>query len=374
MTKGRVLVLGGLGFAVGAGTLAASVWALPKLPATTFSYDATAPFDVRDVGSETRGGATIRNVTFVNTSGGRRSIRAEGEGRGVHPRRQRAQVCAGTTPDTGSTRTLAGIARSGSRRNSDCRMRVMRTLFTSAFAIVLAAALEAQSQPKMIDLGHPLSATDPSWDGTPVFNRTVTSTVAKDGYATGKFTTEEHFGTHLDAPAHFGGEWTTDRIPVERLMRPGVCINVAGRAGVDDDYRLTLDDVRAFESKAGAIPEGAAVLVATGWDRFWSTPSRYMNVRNGVKHFPGISVEAATYLAKDRKVAAIGIDTASVDYGASAAFETHHVTMPLNVYHIENAANLTALPATGFTVIVAPINVMGGSGGPTRIFAILGVM
>ena len=113
------------------------------------------------------------------------------------------------------------------------------------------------------------------------------------------------------------------------------------------------------------------MLVATGWDRRWKEPGRYMNVRNGVKHFPGISVEAAALLARDRKVAGIGIDSPSVDYGPSEHFETHRTTMPLNVYHIENATNLTALPATGFTVVVAPINVVGGSGGPTRIFALI---
>ena len=82
-------------------------------------------------------------------------------------------------------------------------------------------------------------------------------------------------------------------------------------------------------------------------------------------------MEAAALLARERKVAGIAIDTPSVDYGPSTKFETHHTTMPANVYHIENATNLTGLPPSGFTVIVAPINLAGGSGGPTRLFAIL---
>ena len=96
-----------------------------------------------------------------------------------------------------------------------------------------------------------------------------------------------------------------------------------------------------------------------------------MNDRGGVKHFPGLSVEAAALLARERKVAGIGIDTPSVDYGPSAKFEVHHTTMPENVYHIENATRLTELPARDFRVIVAPINLVGGSGGPTRLFALL---
>jgi len=45
--------------------------------------------------------------------------------------------------------------------------------------------------------------------------------------------------------------------------------------------------------------------------------------------------------------------------------------MPLGVYHIENAAGLTDLPSSGFTVVVAPIKIKDGSGGPARVFALL---
>ena len=158
---------------------------------------------------------------------------------------------------------------------------------------------------------------------------------------------------------------------MDRLVRPAVRIDVTAKVAADEDYRLAVEDIRAFESRHGRIAEGVLVLVATGWDSRWKDPARYMNVRNGVKHFPGISVEAATLLARDRKVAGIGIDSPSVDHGPSEHFETHRTTQPLNVYHIENAANLTALPATGFTVVVAPVNIAGGSGGPTRVFALL---
>ena len=88
-------------------------------------------------------------------------------------------------------------------------------------------------------------------------------------------------------------------------------------------------------------------------------------------HFPGVSAEAATLLTADRDVAALGIDTPSIDYGLSSAYEAHHITLPHKVYNIENAAHLTDLPPTGFTVVVAPVNVKGGSGAPARVFAIV---
>jgi kynurenine formamidase len=225
---------------------------------------------------------------------------------------------------------------------------------------------------RVVDLGHALASTDPSWDGAPAFARHAVATFDKDGYSAGRVEVEEHFGTHLDAPAHFAaGGLTADAIPADRLVRPAVVIDVSAKAAHDPDYRVAAADLQQFESGHGAIPEGAIVLIATGWDRFWPDRSRYMGEVNSVKHFPGLSVEAATLLARERKVAGIGIDTASIDYGPSTGFEAHHVTMAAGVYHIENAANLTQLPPSGFRVVVAPMKIAGGSGGPTRVFALV---
>lgn len=233
------------------------------------------------------------------------------------------------------------------------------TGFLRAFLLVLVPAMASAQNPRVVDLGHPLRAGDPSWSGEPSFSR-------KGDSRNGRFESVEHFGTHLDAPSHFGGRWTAEAIPVERLVGPGVCINVTGKP---EDYRVSLADVKAFESRHGPIPERAIVLFATGWDARWPDRKRYMNERNGKKHFPGIAEDAARYLV-ERRIAGIGIDTPSVDYGPSEKYETHNITNPANIYHIENARGLTKLPPAGFTVVVAPINLAGGSGGPTRIFAL----
>lgn len=250
---------------------------------------------------------------------------------------------------------------------------MMRAMLAVAAVLALGISMAAQPQrPRVVDLGHPIQASDPTWDGAAAYQRSVVATIQKDGYAGGKITIEEHFGTHVDAPAHFApGGWTVDRIPVDRLYRPAVRIDVSKQAAANPDYRVTVADLQAFEKSSGHIPEGVVVLIATGWDRYWPDRARYMNEKNGVKHFPGLSAETTTLLARDRRVAGIGIDTPSIDYGPSTAFEAHHVSMALNVYHIENAAHLLDLPATGFQVVVAPINIGGGSGGPARVFALL---
>ena len=239
---------------------------------------------------------------------------------------------------------------------------------TGAAAPAAAASLAG----RVVDLGHALAATDPTWSGTPVYSWKEVASIAKDGYFAGTFSTEEHFGTHVDAPAHFAaGGLTVDLIPPDRLIRPGVMIDIHHQVLTSEDYRLTLADVTAFEAAYGPIPKGAFVCVATGWDSRWPDATHYMNVRDGAKHFPGLSVEAATYLATGRRVAAIGIDTGSIDYGHSEKFEAHQVTLAAGLYHVENMTGLTSLPATGFTVVTAPIKIAGGSGGPARVFAIL---
>ena len=246
-------------------------------------------------------------------------------------------------------------------------------ILSISILLTLGVTLSSQREPaRIVDLGHPIQQGDPSWDGKVVYQRTVVATMEKDGYAAGKISIEEHFGTHLDAPVHFAAAgWSVDRIPVDRLYRPGVRLDVSKQVAANPDYQVTREDVTTFERQSGQIPRGAVILIATGWDRFWPDRAKYMNEKNGVKHFPGLTAEAVTLLARDREVAGIGIDTPSIDYGPSTTFDAHRVSMPLNVYHVENAAHLTTLPASGFRVMVAPLNIGGGSGAPTRIFAVL---
>ena len=182
----------------------------------------------------------------------------------------------------------------------------MKTILALLSALAIGVFMTAQEQqPRVIDLGHVIQSSDPTWDGTPAYQRSVVATIEKDGYAGGKITIEEHFGTHVDAPAHFApGGWTVDRIPADRLYRPGIRIDVSKQSTANPDYRVTAADLAGFRKHFGRIPEGTIVLIATGWDRYWPDRARYMNEKSGVKHFPGLSVEATTFLARDRRVAA----------------------------------------------------------------------
>jgi kynurenine formamidase len=194
-------------------------------------------------------------------------------------------------------------------------------------------------------------------------------------YSAARYGASEHGGTHLDAPIHFAeGRLTADQIPLSRLVAPAVVIDVTTAAARTADYQLTAGDIRSWEQANGVIPERAIVLVRSGWGRFWPDRKAFLGTDaagdTANLHFPGIAREAAEFLM-ERRVAAVGIDTASIDHGPSRDFIAHRVLNAANIYALENVANLETLPATGATLIALPMKITGGSGGPVRIIAIL---
>jgi kynurenine formamidase len=195
-------------------------------------------------------------------------------------------------------------------------------------------------------------------------------------YASNAICTPEHGGTHLDAPIHFAeGKHTADEIPLERLMAPAIVIDVASKASANPDYRLTADDVRAWEAQHGTIEPGTIVLLRTGWGARWPDRKKYFGDdtpgATDNLHFPSYGEDSARVLVTDRRVAALGVDTASIDYGQSTLFESHRILFEKNIPAFENVANLDQLPLTGFSVIALPMKIKGGSGGPLRIVAFL---
>ena len=226
---------------------------------------------------------------------------------------------------------------------------------------------------RVVDMTYALNAQLPAWPGDGrAFEAKVEATPEKDGYFARSFWTLEHYGTHMDAPAHFPpGKEFLDQIPVTHLFAPAVVIDVREEAAQDPDYRLRVMRVEKWEALYGRIPTGAVVLLRTGWASRWPDQARYRNMDSaGVMHFPGFSVEAAKLLI-ERGAVALGIDTLSIDYGPSKDFEVHRVTLPAGLYQLENLANMDQLPEAGAFLISAPIKLEGGSGGPVRVFAIL---
>ncbi|XP_077991499.1 uncharacterized protein LOC144445731 [Glandiceps talaboti] len=186
------------------------------------------------------------------------------------------------------------------------------------------------------------------------------------------YCTAEHCGTHMDAPAHYAkGKWRTHQVPLDSLIGPAIRIDMKSKADADADALLEVSDIEAFEEEYGKIPEGAIVMVYTGWGTRWGDRLRYLGTetRNAsLLHYPGIGGEAAKVLL-ERKVKSVGIDTLSLDNGPSRAAPTHITLSKENIPLFENVANLDKLPNTGATVFAIPMKIDEGSGAPTRIFA-----
>lgn len=195
-------------------------------------------------------------------------------------------------------------------------------------------------------------------------------------YASNSLCASEHGGTHLDAPSHFAEDGlAADQIPPGSLIARAAVIDVRAACAADPDHAATVEEVRAYEAEHGPIPRGAVAILFTGWGARWPDRKGYLgDDRPGDAsrlHFPGFSAEAAAFLVKERRVAGLGIDTASIDRGISRDFLAHQAAAEANVYNLENLASVDRLPPKGATLIVLPMKIAGGTGGPARVFAIL---
>lgn len=231
---------------------------------------------------------------------------------------------------------------------------------------------------RLVDLGHPLSPGSIYWPtGSPFVHERLHWGTTEGGYfyASASFSSPEHLGTHLDAPIHFArGGTTAAEIPADQLLAPGVVVDISDRASRDHDATLEPSDLTAWEAGHGPVPAGAVVLVRTGWSERWPDWNRYYGSETpedvATLHFPGVSEGAARALV-ERRVAGVGIDTASIDPGISQEFEAHRVLAAADVYNLENLRQLDQLPPAGFLLVALPMKIVDGTGGPARVVAVL---
>lgn len=226
---------------------------------------------------------------------------------------------------------------------------------------------------RVLDLAYAINDKLVPWPGDERwFEAKTNASVEKDGYFTRSFWMLEHYGTHLDAPIHFPpGKTPVDQIPPRQFFGPAVVFDIQADASDNADYLLPAARIDEWETRHGQVPEAAIVLLRTGWASRWPDAKTYRNEdAAGRMHFPGFSAEAVERLI-ERKISGIGCDTISVDCGASQDFAVHHLALGAGLYHLENLADLSELPEKGAFLVVAPIKLEGGSGGPVRVFALL---
>jgi kynurenine formamidase len=232
---------------------------------------------------------------------------------------------------------------------------------------------------ELIDLSHAYDEHTIYWPTAEPFRLEVVADGVTDAgyyYAANNFCTSEHGGTHLDAPIHFAeGRQSVDEVPLDRLIGIAVVVDVVEAAGRDRDYQVTVADFERWEQQNGPIPSDAIVLLRTGFSRHWGDAEQYLGTAErgeaavAALHFPGLHPDAARWLVANRPVKAVGIDTASIDYGQSSLFESHRVLFERNIPAFENLTALERLPPRGAFIVALPMKIRGGSGAPLRAVA-----
>jgi kynurenine formamidase len=239
---------------------------------------------------------------------------------------------------------------------------------------------------RVVDLTQSLSPQTPllplptQWNNTPAFKIWELSRYDERGPAWywNAFETGEHTGTHFDAPVHWVSgkdlpDNTVDAIPPKKFVGPGCVIDVSAESTRNSDYLLTRNEVEKWEEQHGKIPVGAWVLLRTDWSKRID-PKDYINLKENGPHTPGIAKETSAFLAQERDVLGLGVETVGTDAGQAATFDppfpNHYLMHGSGKFGLAGLSNLDQLPPTGAIVIAAPLKIVGGSGSPLRVIAI----
>lgn len=237
---------------------------------------------------------------------------------------------------------------------------------------VSAPAAMADGHGSVVDMTHAYDGDFPTYFGAPGYSAEQPFNFKEHGFNLMNLSINEHTGTHIDAPLHFSADGhSVDEIPVSDLVVPLCVVDIAAKAAEDADAQVTPEDIKAWMATNGDIPDKACVAMHSGWGGK-TGGAGFRNVGADEKmHFPGFHVEAAQMLMEETGAVALGVDTLSLDHGISGDFVTHYAWLPTNRYGIENLKNLDAVPAAGATLVVGAPAHRGGTGGPSRIFAMV---
>jgi kynurenine formamidase len=189
----------------------------------------------------------------------------------------------------------------------------------------------------------------------------------------------EHTGTHFDAPIHWvtGKDYAnnaTHNIPVDRFIGPACVIDVAAQARQNPDFLVTRETVEQWEQQHGRIPAHAWVLIRTDWSHR-KAAKEFLNIGADGAHTPGFHPKCVPFLAKERDILGVGVETVGTDAGQAPTFEPmfpcHTIMHGSNRFGLASLTNLDQLPPTGAVVFAPPLKIVNGSGSPLRVLALV---
>lgn len=239
---------------------------------------------------------------------------------------------------------------------------------------------------KVVDLTQPLDSSTPVIELPDIFAQSpgltvdVISHYDDNGPAWywNTLTLGEHTGTHFDAPVHWitgkdRANNTTDTIPVRQFVGAACVIDVSKEVAEYEDYLLTREHVQAWEGEHGKIQPGSWLLLRTDWSKRQGREA-FLNAKEDGPHSPGFHPDCVRFLAQERDVLGVGVETVGTDAGQAGGFEppfpAHNIMHGSGKLGLASLSNLDQLPPTGAVVIAAPLKIVNGSGSPVRVIAL----
>jgi kynurenine formamidase len=190
--------------------------------------------------------------------------------------------------------------------------------------------------------------------------------------------TGEHAGTHFDAPVHWitgADKEDVSAVPVTSMIAPAVVLDFSAQAAADPDFLLEVDHIKLWEAEHGPLPDRGWLLYRTGWDARSGSQRDFLNANDTGPHTPGVSVDCAQWLAAEAPVIGLGVETVGTDAGAAHSFDPpfpcHSALLGAGKYGLTQLQNLASLPPTGVVLIAGPLPIVGGSGSPARVLALV---
>ncbi|MFC7546228.1 cyclase family protein [Plantactinospora sp. GCM10030261] len=216
---------------------------------------------------------------------------------------------------------------------------------------------------RLVDLTHPITAGMTTYPGLPGPEITphLTREASREHYGSGvefaidRISMVGNTGTYLDSPFHrYADGADLAGLPLTAVADlPALVIRLTGGSRRDiDAVALAAYDVA-----------GHAVLLHTGWDRHWGTPS-YGDPA------PFLTEAGARHLV-DAGARLVGIDSVNIDDHTGSARPAHSILLDAGIPVLEHLTGLDGVPVTGARLHAAPPPVRRFGTFPVRAYAVL---
>jgi kynurenine formamidase len=233
---------------------------------------------------------------------------------------------------------------------------------------------------QVLSPGTPVIQLPPPFANTPGFVRHEISNYDAKGPAWywNWLEVGEHVGTHFDAPCHWvtgKGKACVDDLEPKQFVGPAVVIDVRADVAKNADYVLPASTILEWEKTNGRIPDGAWVILHTGWGSRAAEAKAFFNAGpDGSPHYPGFGKDSAEFLTRERNVLGVGTEAIGTDAAVGALadppFPNHSIMHGAGKFGLTQLANVDQLPAKGAVVVAAPLKIQDGSGSPVRVIAL----